>query len=99
MAKREAADRARLKQALEKSSSTQHTMVPNWKRSENEQSNRIRRGAVPKPVGRKLNEHNNLAAKKRSNTSPPKVTAATLLASGVGKKTTEAFGVPPLQLV
>ena len=96
---REKRDTARLKDALEKSSSTAHVLVPNWKKSENEQQSRLRRAAVPQPVGRKLNDHNNAAAKKRANLSPPKATAATLRGSGVGIKTTEAFGVAPLQLL
>lgn len=92
-------DGERLRQALQKATSTAHVMVPDWKKPENEQSQRLRRAAIPKPTGRKLNDTNNRGAKKAANTSPAKTTAATLLKSGIGKATTEAFGVPPIKLV
>ena len=63
---REKRDRERLRQALEKSTSTKHNLVPDWKKSENEQQSQLRRAAVPKPSGRKLNDANNRAAKKRA---------------------------------
>ena len=52
-----------------------------------------------RPTGRKKNDANTPALKKAANTSPPKVTASTMLASGVGKKSREAFGVAPLEIL
>jgi hypothetical protein len=99
MAKRESVDRERLRQALQKSTSTAHVLVPNWKQSENEQQSQLRRARVPAPTGRKLNSANNAAAKKAAKTMTPAATAATYAQSGVGIKTTEAFGVKPVGLL
>jgi hypothetical protein len=97
MAKREAVDRERLRQALEKSTSTEHVLVPNWKRSENEQQSQLRRGRVPAPRGRKLNDSNN--KKARQQNTLVRSTKATDEQSGVGIRTREAFGVKPVSLL
>jgi hypothetical protein len=94
---RQKRDTERLRQALQQSTSTQHVIVPASRNAENEQQNRLRRAAVPQ--GRKLNANNNAAAKKAAKTMSPQATKSTLLQSGVGIKTTEAFGVKPLQLI
>lgn len=97
MARRESEDRQRLKEALQKSTSTKHVIVPSPQKRENEQQSRIRRGAVPS--GRKLNSHNNAQAKKAARTLSPEATAATFAQSGVTARAGEAFGVKPVSLL
>ena len=93
---REKRDRARLKDALQKSSSTVHVLVPNWKKSENEQQSRLRRASAPKPAGRKLNDTNNAAAKRRAKTTTTAGDREAARQSGIGIKTGRAFGIPPI---
>ena len=103
MAKREAADRQRIRKALESSTMTPHTLVPAWKKTENEEAAVQRRGAVRvqdvKPIGRRVNDANNSYLAKASKTVKKATTKAALEQSGVGIRTTRAFGVAPMRLL
>ena len=54
---------------------------------------------TPKNWTPKKNSHNNAQAKRAAKTTTPGGAAATWAQSGVGKKTSEAFGVKPIQLL
>jgi hypothetical protein len=106
-------DAQRLRQALERATATPHALVPNWKEKENEQAMVQRRAGSgqfksgskpaanvkrlqPKPVGRRQNSDNNAAMKKAAKlikTPLPKY------AAGTNKRTGEAFGVKPLDVL
>jgi hypothetical protein len=91
---REKRDHERLRQALEKSTSTPHTLV-DWKKGkENQETQVLARGRVPVPVGRKQNDSNNTRLAKAAKTN--RTAKADLRAQGIGANTKRAFGVPPI---
>jgi len=98
---RENRDRQRLRQALEKSTSTPHrALVPNWKKSENEQQSQLRRARVSvAPSAPKQNTHNNSVMKKGAKLVKAETVRAAEIQTGQGARSRRAFGVKPLELI